>query len=263
MHTQPTTPTPEVADEALLRATLAECAPATVDAEAAWVAVSSRITATAQNESSAKRRGFRLLRTGAAPRADSRRPFPKVAAVLAVAVLLMGAGFAGAHFFQWSGKAQTVDREHLFTVVNQRQSEQGVTIMVNRAYADPGNTYLDYTIQLSSDLVGRYDHTVVASYDLTDGSADGSEAGAGNTQCGTISDSGQIDCLLDASPFHEGASVTQITITYTITRLYLQHSGNSDTTELSGHWSFQFTIPFHQPSLGPGGPYAQPSAPAR
>lgn len=31
---------------------------------------------------------------------------------------------------------------------------------------------------------------------------------------------------------------------------------------LRGAWDFQFSIPFHQQSLGPGGPYAQPALPA-
>ncbi len=248
---------PETSAEELLCATLSEHAPASVETERAWAAISGRL-ATLTHAKRPTPRGFRLLPSRGAAR---HWRLPQVAAAAVLAVVLMGAGVTGSYFvFQ---KARQVEQEHLYTDVGQRQTSQGVTITVRKAYADAGSSIIAYRIQLAPDLAQRYDHAIVFSDDLTDQL--GEEPNAANVVCDNapfldVGFAGGIDCVADVSPFHAPDGTSQLTITYTVLKVALMHSGSATTHFIEGTWHFVFTIPFHQPSLGSGGPYVQPSA---
>jgi hypothetical protein len=50
-------------------------------------------------------------------------------------------------------------------------------------------------------------------------------------------------------PFHPTAGASRVTLTLDITKIYLNRAaGGYD--ELTGHWRFQFALPFHETNVG-------------
>jgi hypothetical protein len=263
MSTQP----PFQADDAtewenipLLRATLREHAPEAVEVETAWAAVSAQLAQIRQELPAVSDAPDLRTRPSDARRQLWRGALPKVAAMLVVAVLLMGAGYGGGHYlWGWpfgGQKLQLIGNQHLYTTIGQRQTENGITITVDKAYADADDTFIAFQVDMSSQVTKHYDRIIVASYDLHDQYADSPQTAS--TQC-TPPSNGTQACLMDVAPFHLSGGASELTITFDITKLYLLKDGESTTTELTGHWQFQFTLPYHQKSLGPGGSTSQPS----
>lgn len=253
---QPATRTPELdsQDEGLLRATLAEHAPTAVDTAHGWMAIAGQIGAARQN-------GHGALADATTVRPQWRRPrlprvFTRLVAGVAVAAVLMAAGFG--IVYSLSNKGNAIQQRHLYTVVNQRQTDQGVTIVVDRAYADSGSTSVLYYIELAPALAARgYTSASPLTFDLT--SQYGDQGGGGNIICHPGSGAVLETCEMDQAPFIVPAGVTELTISFAIYRAVLVRGGDhSFQTVLQGNWSFAFTIPFHRQSLGSGGPYAQP-----
>lgn len=245
-----------------MRATLAERAPTEISVASGWAAVAGRLSGAHQNDhavaSSDPPAPVSLL--GAGPRTRARglpRLLTRVAAAVAVAAVLMGAGFGIAYYL--STKGNLIQQRHLYTVVNQRQSDQGVTVVVDRAYADSGSTSVLYYIELSPALAARgYTSASPLTFSLTDQYGD--EGGAGNIICHPGSGSVLETCEMDSAPVAVPAGATQLTFTFTVSRVVLVRGGDHERADtVQGDWAFQFTVPFHQPSLGPGGPYVQPA----
>jgi hypothetical protein len=172
----------------------------------------------------------------------------------------MGAGVTGGYFvFQ---KARQVDQEQLYTTIGQQRTAQGVSITVRKAYADAGSSIIAYRIQVAPNLAQRYDQVYVTSYVLTDQFGD--EPRSANIECDRapfldVGFAGGTDCVADVAPFPVASGTSQLTLSFTVRKVVLMHSGQTADDTLTDSWSFTFTIPYHQTSLGPGGPYAQPA----
>ncbi len=246
------------AEEALVRATLAERAAFDVESERDWGAVSSRLRFEGPSVGAKPNRvvnaPVRWLR-GALHRARPRT-WPGALALVATCVALMGAGFAT---FEWAGpfigqKLGLIGEQHLYTAVSQSSDNAGVTITVDKAYADAGNVYVAFRIQPDRAVVGTFS---LATFSLTD--QYGEEESGGNIQCAARTDATapQI-CVLDSPPFHPPSGATSLTLALDVQALYRVPS-SGDSQRIEGPWRFVFTIPFHSKNLGPGGPYAQPT----
>jgi Domain of unknown function (DUF4179) len=229
------------ADEALLRATLAEAAPHDIGMDRAWAAFSQRIAAPQTRPTA--RRGVRIR--------GRLVTLPAIAAALAMAVLLMGAGFAF-----WAGPFQgselnLIGQQHLYTEINQSQTAGGLTITVTNVYADEGRTLIAYTINPSDDLRSHYNGVIVASYDLVDQT--GHEPQGAAIQCTELqTDGGPIYCLMDLPSFGDGSGVDQLRLTWDIHTVYLTARGSSQTDSESSGWHFSFTLPYLHVNNGSG-----------
>jgi hypothetical protein len=230
--------------EALLRQTLAEHAPDTVDSTSSWEEVASQLALAGRSS-----------HVGRAPqwRSWRRKPLLWVAAV-AAAVALMGATFTGGYYiFGWgllrTPEVQLIGNEHLYADVNRSQSANGITITVSKVYADEGSTLIAYTIRLAPQLSGSHPGPVIASYDLLD--QYGEDAGGGGIICSPVSRDGRfVECLLDTTAYHPPASTSRLDLTWKITKIYVFSNGSPD--ESDGDWTISFSVPFHHTSNGPG-----------
>jgi hypothetical protein len=246
--TFPLPPTDPV-DEDALRETLRRHAPVLVHAEAAWAAVSPRLAAPHRAAVHSRHAWLSRLRR------------PRIAVALAFAVLLTGAGAAGGHYlWGWpfgSSKAWVIGDGNLYSQIDQTQTVAGVTITMIEGYADPGNTYLAYSIQMSPALRQRYTSVIIATADVTDRLGD--EPQGANTLCQAApADGGPQYCLMDMTAFAPPPDATQLALTVDVSAIYAFDATHARTDTLTGPWRFAFILPWHARSLGPGGPYAQP-----
>ena len=174
----------------------------------------------------------------------------------ATCAALMGLGFAT---FEWAGpfvgqKLGLIGEQRLYTTINQARDDAGVTITVDKAYTDAGNTYIAFRIQPDQALAGSF---ALGAFSLTD--QYGEEPGGGNIQCAARTDAtAPMICVLDSPPFHPPSDATSLTMSLDIQALYHTTSQGS-SQRIEGSWRFGFTVPFHTKNLGPGGPYAQPT----
>lgn len=273
MHPQPAFPAPQLdpGEEALLRDTFAAHALASVDTDRGWAAIAGQISAANTTSATTSATAQNTHLAVAAPSGARARPawrrhahlpraLTRIAAAVAVAAVLMGTGYGTFRYLTTKGNA--IARNNLYTAVNQHQTDQGVTFEVDRAYADTGSTSILYSVDLSSALAARgYTSATPMTFDLTDQYGD--QGGSGYTICHPGSGSAVETCEISDNAFAVPAGVTQLTITYDIYRVLLARGGNHPLQEMiQGAWNFQFTIPFHQKSVGPGGPYGLPTPPA-
>lgn len=242
-----------------LRATLRAHAPAEVDAEHVWAAIAPRLTisrdipdAPASRSRWPRARLTMLLR---APRAAV------IAAALIASVLVFaGAGFGAAY---WGGlfggeKAGLIGNEKLYTTINQSQTIGEVTVTADKVYADPGNTYIAVLIRMPQSVARQYNQAILNRFDVTN--ASGQDAMGANVMCDPLPHDGSAEhCLIDYGHFQPNADGTHVTLRVDIGEVWLLRSGVHDPDVRTGPWHFTFTLPFHQQSLGPGGPYAQPT----
>ncbi len=264
MQTSPFPPQTETPDETFLRLALQAHAPKAIDVESAWSRVAEQITSTGQISKRPKSRWLRFLGASGRQHAERWRRAWITAAVVALSLLFIGAGFAGGRLYFWGGPfgdpgIQLIGDEHLYQDIEQQQQVHQVTITVTKAYADTGRTLIAYDLQVPASIAQRYNSVFVASYSLTD--QEGEEPAGGNTECTAFPHDGSpMHCLIMAPAFHPAAGVSQLTITLDIIEVYLIRADSTGTTDtLSGPWRFQFTLPMHQQNLGTGGPYAQPT----
>jgi hypothetical protein len=243
----------ESREELALRTTLLAHADGMVDTDAAWEAVAPRLAATAAVVSQRRKVGpFAAVSRGLL-----------VAASLAIVVALAGAGVGAAY---WGGifggpKAQLIGDKQLYTEIGQRQTIGGVAVSIDQAYADPGNIYLAVSFVMPHDLGSHYTQVIVNRVTIAD---------AGNETQGLIMtcepfwhdavfhrDSVQ-HCMMNAGPLEPAAGATTLNLHVEIGEVWLFHTADHQRDILTGPWSFNFSLPFHQRNLGPGGPYAQP-----
>lgn len=246
------------AGAARVRATLAERAGFDVESERDWELVAPRLRFEKATSSSATRKAVKAPTAwmrGALHRARPRS-WLGAAMIAATCVALMGIGFAT---FEWAGpfvghKLGLIGEQRLYTTVNQARDAAGVTITVDKAYADAGNVYIAFRIQPDQASAGSFS---LATFSLTD--QFGEEPGGGNIQCAARTDATAPQvCVLDSPPFHPPTGATTLTITLAIQAIYRVPS-TGDSQRIEGPWRFVFAVPFHTKNLGPGGPYAQPA----
>ncbi|HEV2238714.1 MAG TPA: DUF4179 domain-containing protein [Ktedonobacterales bacterium] len=253
---------PELEDERALRAALAAHAPADVPTADAWITVRSHLALGAVPAHEATR----LTRLGRRPRA---RRSPLRAALLAsgvaaLLVALMGAGYAAAY---WGGifggpKAQLIGDANLYATIGQSRTIDGVTLSVDQAYADPGNTYIAVTVRLTPALADRYGLVILNHIAIRD--AGGRETDGLNMSCKQMARAdlfkgGGIEhCMLDAGALPAPAGAGPVNVTVEVGEVWLFAKGGGQRVVEQGPWTYQFALPWHAQSLGPGGPYAQP-----
>ncbi len=245
------------ADEALVRATLAERAGFDVESERDWrrVAPYLRFESTPTRATSSQAGKTPAARMRGALHRARPRSWLGAAMIAATCVALMGIGFAT---FEWAGpfvghKLGLIGEQHLYTTVNQARDDAGVTISVDKAYADAGNVYIAFRIQPDQAIAGSFS---LATFSLTD--QFGEEPGGGNIQCAARTDATAPQvCVLDSPPFHPPSGATSLTLTLDIQALYRVHRMVT-RSELEGSGaSVHRSVP--RKNLGPGGPYVQPA----
>jgi uncharacterized protein DUF4179 len=241
--------TPEVTpeDEALLRAALADAAPADGDIaiERSWTAFSQRIAASAATPQTRRGAGHGV------PIWRRMATLPTIAAALALAILLMGAGYS-----LWAGPIRgfgseltLIGNQHLYTTVNQSQTAGGLTITVTNVYADEGRTFIAYTIAPSAELRQRYDHVIVASWDLVD--QDGHAPQGTAAECTPLPRGDDpIYCLLDMPSF--GIAGDKLSLTWDIHTVWLLKDGQAREVVDSSRWHFTFSVPYRHVNNGQG-----------
>lgn len=238
------------AEERALREVYLERAPEHVETERAWVAVAQRLAP--QHVSANLPHRLRLwARRPSGRRMGWRARLGAAAALVALPLLLMGAGIAKERLMSLDPGMQRIADESLYQDVNQSQTVGGVTISITAAYADEGRTVFYYHIQLSPELAGQYQRADLGSWNLT--TSEG-YAQSGNGAIGTCapwdSTTRSGSCYMIEGPFAAGAAVSHVTLTLDILRVYLLLPAGSSSSVMEGHWRYQFTIPFHHINVG-------------
>ena len=238
----------ESAEEQALREMYLERAPEHVETERAWAAVAQRLAP--QPASAGRRRRMRLW----APRSSGQRSgwragMGAAAALVALPLLLMGAGIAKERLMSLDPGMQRIADERLYQEVNQSQTVDGVTITVTGAYADEGRTVYFYHVRISPELARHYQSALLGQLNVTAEPTSVQSAGGGLGVCAPWdSVTKSLSCYLVQGPFEPGAA-SHITINFDISRVYLSPPG-AGSDEIDGHWRFQFTIPFHHMNIG-------------
>jgi hypothetical protein len=249
-------------EEQALRAALAAHAPIELPIADAWVAVRSRLALSAAPAAG----GQASAPVAPQPRArwSPLRAALLASGVAAVLIALMGAGVAAAY---WGGlfggaKAQLIGNANFYTTIGQSRTVDGVTLSVDQAYADPGNTYIAITVRTSPVVAERYGHVILNHITVRDG--DGEATGL-NISCEAmgradlLKGGGIEHCMLDAGALPAPAGVGPVNVTIEVGEVWLFVKDGGQRTIYQGPWTYQFTLPWHAQSLGPGGPYAQPN----
>jgi len=185
-----------------------------------------------------------------------------LAAVLVVAALV-GAGYGAAVYFGLPApftthELQLIGDAHLYSAINQTQTQQGASVTIDKAYADQGATYIEYHSNGVTSATRDANDFIWASFDVTD--QFGEEPTGGTTEClEGPGNGGAQRCLLSMGPFHPATGVSTLTLTITIHSMFVQKAGSAHMLTLHGDWRFHFTLPFHHKNLGSGGPDANPT----
>jgi Domain of unknown function (DUF4179) len=244
-------------EERALRATLRAYAAGEVDTQAGWEAVAPRLTSAGAGSATQVRRP--------GPLAGVSRGVLVAAAVVALVVALAGAGVGTAY---WGGlfggpKAQLIGDERLYTTIGQSQTIGGVTVTIDKVYADPSDTYIAFNFTMPDAMAKNYTSVIANKFTITD--AAGNEARGSGYVCEPLwhdqifYHDGVERCLMDLGPFQPAAEATTLTLKVEIGELWLFRAADHERDFLTGPWRFSFSLPFHQQSLGPGGPYAEPT----
>ncbi len=249
----------ESRDEMALRATLHARAGEMVDTDAAWAAVAPRLAASGAVVSHKRRIGSL---------AGVSRGMLVAAAMMALVVALAGAGVVYWGDIFGGPKTQVLINEQLFTTIGQRQTIDGVTVSIDRAYADPDDTIIIFTFTMPYDMASRYSNVIANRMEITD--AAGNEAHGMGTVSNYVCEplwrdplfhrDGAEHCLIDLGPFQPPAGASSLNLRFEAGELWLFRATDHEREILSGPWRFQFTVPFHQQSHGPAGPYAPASS---
>lgn len=241
------------AEEQALRDLYYQHAPEHVESEHAWAAIAPRLAL--QSAGARQKRGLRLWAPRPSGERRGRRAGLGVAAALvALPLLLMGAGLAKEQLMALDPGMQRIADEHLYREVGQSQTQDGVTITVTAAYADEGRSVFYYHIQLSPALARQYQRADIGSWDFTDGQVNtptqspNVSGGLGTCAPWDIA-TRSASCYMIDGPFTAGATASQITLILAISRVYLT-SRESGSREIRGLWRFQFAIPYHHNNIG-------------
>jgi hypothetical protein len=249
--------------ERALRAALAAHAPAVMDTHTAWLAVRARLPLDAAPARAMEDAARPTMRSRTRPALVRRALL--TAGIAAVLLALVGAGVGAAY---WGGlfggpKAQLIGDAGLYTAVGQSQTIDGVSLSVDQAYADPGNTFIAVTFRMPETQAERYGSLILNRISIRDGA--GHETYGLNMTCEPLAradllQGGGIEhCMLDAGPLPAPLGAESVPVTVEVGEVWLLARGSGQRTVLHGPWTYQFALPWHAKSLGSGGPYAQPS----
>ncbi len=145
---------------------------------------------------------------------------------------LIGASFAGPLSSWFSGN------QVVYAQINQSRQDQGITVTLLGGYVSDGGTELEVKIQkdtghgvpFASITILKYQQKVLTM--------------AGGVGTGDLRTN--FTCLVSwASAVHPPADVQTITLTWHVTKLYVQTAIKIPPQVIQGDWTFQFTLPFH------------------
>jgi hypothetical protein len=239
---------PDSREEQLLRTTLHAHTPQDIDVDHARALMQRRLF------------GDSALATGRTWRRGYVIP-----AFVALALLLMGSGFAGGYYF-WGGPfgdpgLQLIGDQHLYQDINQSQPVGPVTITVTKAYADSGRTLIAYDIQVPAAVAAQNIDIEVGSLSVTE-AITGELQGGALIECTTFPRHGGVKhCLLTMPPLHPAAQASHVQLTFAILRLYLFPTDQKGDVIINGTWAYTFPLVFHIQNQGTGGPFPQPAQP--
>lgn len=158
--------------------------------------------------------------------------------LLAAVVLVALTAAAGLNYGWWN---LSFGDYNLYQNIQQQQTDQGVTVVVTRAYADEGRTVIAYdTFAANHDQSRQFfpDHYVLQ----------GSVPARHNSLDETFGDSmqqGVTHFYMVLPAFQVPANMNSIMVTWDIGRMLVSQPGKGSVPTLSGHWHFSFTVPFH------------------
>src|SRR5258708_1136643 len=151
-----------------------------------------------------------------------------------LAVVLTAAGFAW-----WNAIFGNPDQ---YQTVNQIQTSVGITIKVTKIYADEGRTIIAYDIYSATNNQSKQFYPT--DYDLTSPTPQKLEA-LSATEC-DAPQAGIVHCYMLVPPFQLPVGEHTIHITWDIKQVIVVQPGEKvQPPPLSGHWHFEFMVPFH------------------
>ena len=211
MNTQFPQETQETTQETLLRATLRERAPQTIDLEQSWVKISAQLSMQDEQTASPRRLRWFPRQSQGERRLVRRWQILALAAVLGVA--LIGAGLFGP-FSNLLGGNQDV-----YAQVNQTQQDQGITITLDKAFANLKGTYLAFNITVPPELA-KYDAVAPSTLTLT---YQGQVLERRNGMVGfQLSNNNTHASFIPFSAVNPPANTQEITLTWHITQIWLR-----------------------------------------
>jgi hypothetical protein len=223
--------------EVLLRATLREHAPQTIDLEQGWVKISAQVSAqTGRTASSRELRWFPQHAQGERHLVRRWKVFAVAAALL---IALIGAGLAGP-LSGWLGRNQQV-----YAQVNQTKQDQGITITMTKAYASLRGTYLAFRITLPSSEQRTAFAVAFAVLRYQDETLQAPEIVGLR-----VSNEGRENAF-NFPALNPPTGIQEVTLTWHVTRIGLLDMRGKKTF-VKGDWTFTFTIPFHHDYSEPG-----------
>ena len=172
-----------------------------------------------------------------------------VAALLALVILTAAGVNTGWWNTLFGGNAA------LYQAIEQQQTDQGITIIVRRAYADEGRTVIVYDMTINPAV-----RLFVAGDTLTASVPQKTSIMQG-TSC-SAPDNGVKHCYATSPTFLVPRGIQTLRLTWDISRLLVAGSQNQQTlagfhietvhyesgssdTFVVGHWHFSFSVPFH------------------
>lgn len=238
----------ETAQEALLRATLQQHAPSTIDLEQGWAKILSAREAQHKQVSFLQTSLFFLANAFRQQQGEKRslRHARVLVAAIVLALILVGVGTVAPISNRLDGNQVA----HAYVQVNQTQQNQDVKVALLAAYASNGGTSLVTTVQVGNER----GHLV-----LPDGTLTYQRENLGISQGSVFVahvDRPNLSCqFYSYSAAHPPVDAQTVTLIWhvnqiTIGQLFPVNPHNPGST-IHGNWTFQFTIPFHHDNSNP------------
>ncbi|HEY7416755.1 MAG TPA: DUF4179 domain-containing protein [Ktedonobacteraceae bacterium] len=236
----------ETLQETLLRATLQQHAPSTIDLEQSWEKIVPALRTPRKQVSFPQTSLFFLANAFWQQQGEKRSlRHPRIlVAAIAVLIVLIGVGVT----FPITSRLGGNQVAHAYTQVNQTQQDQNIKVTLLNAYASYSGTSLVTTVQIGNER----GHLVVPSGTLryqeenlgiSSGSVFVAHVSHPNLSC-------QFYNYLAAHPPVDAQTVTLIwhVDQINIGQFPLAHNPGQI---IYGNWTFQFTIPFHHDNFSP------------
>lgn len=178
---------------------------------------------------------------------ESVTPFPsrkrrtplKAFFIVAAAIFLLALTAAGFGYSWWNTHFGNPD---LYQTVQQQQTDHGVTVVVTKVYVDEGRTVIAYDTYAANHAQNQ--QFIIDDYNVT-GSAPAKNEGPLQGTYGDAPQDGVSHFYMVIPAFLIPANVNTVTITLDIGRILVNQPGNGKIPDITGHWHFSFTVPFH------------------
>ena len=253
------------AQESLLRATLTAHAPQSVDIEQGWQTVSQRIPALTLNQQVPLKASARIIPLNGHWQTQRRYTWPVLALVATLVIALLSTGSS----LNWFAGNPNV--AYAFSdVTSPSQTMNGITVSVLKAYADPQHLYIEYKVHLSDKLAQIYTFGFpIGKIQNPYAKGPGGDEGVCSLTPAILLKEANNDtiCVTVISGDNEFSlqppkDATIVNIGWNISKIRLIQLRRTPKAPLifdlvSGHWNFQFTIPFHHQTHTPIFPFPQ------